>query len=468
MFPCSLKPQGGPYDCQSLVGILFLSRRRKREDPGNEVERSVSLNMAFRFKKKTFVAAVSVFLTVLFLQYMNIKIGSTPVERCWLSEPSKNSSKSPLSNPLQDLEVYVRYTTADAEFPKQAEAWLFRSISLFWPKNATVIVVLDKENAGDRVYGSKIKKSTWSKKISFKVCYMEPYPPEMIHRWSKMRMYMDMMHADLCTNATYVGLVDVDTLFTTAVTPSLVLEAGKPVVTGRIGEPRIPCWIKSSEYVLGIKQVIQCMHYFPVTFKTAHIREFRDYVTKLHGKDFNDVIAEASNKSKVDSNCYCHYSMMCNYMWYLHRNEYAWHLQYVKPTRPSTASVPYEYFNSEVKPHEKIPHPRSSQHIRHFMLNGKYKDAVIPSERFVNGTLLEGLCYSFGIRFCCSLCSGYYLTNINVNLFNFENYDWLWDSRCMEKQIEHYQNVSSLFGEKFFNLDSREDVCSTIKQLGAR
>ena len=63
---------------------------------------------------------------------------------------------------------------------------------------------------------------------------METYPPEMIHYWGKMRMYMDMMHADFCTNATYVGLADVDTLFTTAVTPSLLLEAGKPVVIGRI------------------------------------------------------------------------------------------------------------------------------------------------------------------------------------------------------------------------------------------
>ena len=38
----------------------------------------------------------------------------------------------------------------------------------------------------------------------------------------------------------------------------------------------------------------------------------------------------------------------------------------------------------------------------------------------------------------------------------------------MEKQLEHYENVSSLFGENFFNLDSTEDVCSTIKQLSAR
>ena len=427
--------------------------------------------MTFKPKIMVFVAAVSLFLVFLLSQHINVKTGLRPdAKRYLLSEPSKKSSKLPPTNPLRDLDVYVRYTTAIPEFPKQAEAWLLRSISLFWPKNTTVVVVLDKENAADTSHGSTIKKSALSKKITFEVCYMEVYPPEMIHYWGKMRMYMDMMHAhaDLCTNATYVGLVDVDTLFTTAVTPSLVLEAGKPVVTARIGQPRIPCWMKSGEYVLGIKQVMQCMHYFPVTFKTAHLKEFRDYVAKLHGKDFKDVIAEASNKSNVGSSCYCHYSMMCNYMWYHHRNEYAWHLQYVKLTHPSTASVPYEYFDTEVKPYEKIPHPRSSQHIRHFMLNGKYMDGIIPSERFVNDTLLEGLCYSFGVRRCGYLCNGYDVTSIHVNLFNFENYDWLWDSRCMEKQLEHYQNVSSLFGEKFFNLDSTEDVCSTIKQLSAR
>ena len=425
--------------------------------------------MAFTSKNVAFAAIVSVFLTVLLFQHIHLRTSSTPAEnRCQPSEPSKNLWKSPPINPLQDFEVYVRYTTADPEFPKQADAWLFRSISLFWPKNTKVVVVLDKENAGDRAYGSTLKEATLTKSMTLKVCYMEAYPLEMIHHWGKMRMYMDMMHADLCTNATYVGLVDVDTVFTTAVTPSLVLEAGKPVVIGRIGEPRIPCWMKTGEYVLGVKQVMQCMHYFPVTFKTAHLKEFRDYVTKLHGKDFKDVIAEASSKSNVSGTCYCHYSMMCNYMWYHHRNEYAWHLQYVKPTQPSTASVPYEYFDTEVKPYEKIPHPRSSQHVRHFMLNGKYMDAVIPSERFVNDTLLEGLCYSFGVRLCCSSCKSYNPTSIHVNLFNFENYDWLWDIRCRERQIEHYQNVSSLFEGKFFNLDSTEDVCSTIKQLSAR
>ena len=93
---------------------------------------------------------------------------------------------------------------------------------------------------------------------------------------------------------------DVDTLFITAVTPSLILEDGiKPVVTARIGEATIPCWIQTGEYVLGCKQVMQCMSHFPVTFKTAHIRQFQEYVAQLHGKNFAQVVDEATQKLNV-------------------------------------------------------------------------------------------------------------------------------------------------------------------------
>ena len=166
-----------------------------------------SVKMTFTSKIVAFVASVSLFLILLISLslYIYIHLNTSlrpPVNRYLPSEPSKKSFKLPLTNPLRDLDVYVRFTTAIPDFPKQGEAWLFRSISLFWPKNTKVVVVLDKENARDRVYGSKIKKSALSKKITFKVCYTEAYPPEMIHHWGRMRMYMDMMHADLCTNAT--------------------------------------------------------------------------------------------------------------------------------------------------------------------------------------------------------------------------------------------------------------------------
>ena len=432
--------------------------------------RSSSLREVFFVLPLVSICIVSLYLVSISLyprisEHEGISSGifSTRAKKSNVEEPTESAEKS--KNLVDEFETYLRYTSSIKQFPLQAESWVLRSMSLFWPKNSKVVVVLDKESEEDRKYGSTLNETTQNKKLDLRVCYMEPYPQEMIHHWGKMRMYMDMMHADLCTNATYVGLVDVDTLFTTAVTPSLILEDGKPVVTGRIGEPRIPCWIKSAAYILRRKQVMQCMHYFPVTFKTAHIREFRQYVAKLHGKDFKQVISETTHKLNIHWSCYCHYSTMCNYMWYHHRNEYAWHLQYVKPTRPLNASVPYDYFFTEVKPKEKIPHPRSSIHIRHFMLNGKYMDAVVPTARFVNDTLVEGLCYSFGIKLCGDLCREYNQTNIHVNLFNFENYDWLWDSRCMEKQIEHYKNVADLFNETFFYMDSSEEVCRTIASL---
>ncbi|CAH3038156.1 unnamed protein product, partial [Porites lobata] len=61
-------------------------------------------------------------------------------------------------------------------------------MSLFWPKNSKVVVVLDKESEEDRKYGSTLNETTQNKKLDLRVCYMEPYPQEMIHHWGKMRI----------------------------------------------------------------------------------------------------------------------------------------------------------------------------------------------------------------------------------------------------------------------------------------
>ena len=149
---------------------------------------------------------------------------STRPKKSNVEEPTESAEKS--KNLVDEFEAYLRYTSSITQFPLQAESWVLRSMSLFWPKNSKVVVVLDKESEEDRKYGSTLNETTQNKKLDLRVCHMEPYPQEMIHHWGKMRMYMDMMHADLCTNATYVGFLDVDTLFTTPVTSSLILEDG--------------------------------------------------------------------------------------------------------------------------------------------------------------------------------------------------------------------------------------------------
>eukprot|EP00794_Sanderia_malayensis_P004890 gene4890-biopygen3968 len=330
---------------------------------------------------------------------------------------------------------------------------------------------MDDENKQDHEYGDKFHEL--HPDLNTRVCYMKSLPNEYYHGWGKARMYMDMMHADVCSTKEYVGFIDVDTLFVTAVTENLIFEDKKPIISARIGIPRMPCWIQTGQYILGMKQVVQCMSYFPVTFKVSHIAEMRSYVERIHNKSFAQVFKEAPEILKVHRSCYCHYSVMCNYMWYFHRNEYAWHLQLVPRGKWNNeegipSMVDANYFNNDVKASEKIPIPRSSVHTRHLVFDGKYQDAIVPSEKLTDNLIREGLCYSFGFKRCPEKCSHFNKTALHDSLFAFENYRWQWDKRCMETQLKHYQQVEEISNnnpESFMiNLEPSQ-LCSAIGRL---
>ena len=371
-----------------------------------------------------------------------------------------------------DFAIYVRLTSS-RKFTEQLENWLFKSIDLFFPKHlASIVIVFDSEKQADHKYASEVMDKYG--KFNLRVCYMDPIPESIIHKWGKERMYLDMMHADSCKMSGYVGFVDVDTLFVTAVTQDLLFEDGKPIVTGRIGVPRVPCWIDTAEYILGLKQVMQCMSYFPVVFKVEHIVEMRRYVEKLHGKSFKEVFKIAPAAVKVESTCFCHYSIMCNYMWYFYRNSYAWHLQLVPLGKwDGTGAIPSmvnaTYFEKEVLPSEKVPMPRSSIHVRHFMLNGKYQDAVKAPLSYTNYILKEGVCYSFGHDVCPEKCAEFDFSKLQESLFAFENYRWQWDPRCLETQVKHYQVVRDFLLKDpngfVTDVKNKTTICNILKSL---
>ena len=323
----------------------------------------------------------------------------------------------------REFEIYVRLTNTPA-FRKQLEQWLFRSMELFFPKYlASTIIVFDSEKEADWVYAHELVAKY--KNFNLRICYMNPVPEDVVHGWSKERMYLDMMHADACKPKGYVGFVDVDTLF---VTEDLLFEDGKPIVTGRIGIPRVPCWIQTAVYVLGLRQVMQCMSYFPVVFNVEHIVEMRRYVEKMHRKSFMQVFKMASHDLHISGWCYCHYSMMCNYVWYFHRDQYAWHLQVVpfgnwdgRGAIPSMVSV--DYFKNDVLPSEKIPIPRSSIHARHFIQNGIYMDGVEAPNLYVKKLLKEGLCYSYGHQLCPQDCKEFDVERLQDSLFSLKTTD---------------------------------------------
>ena len=73
----------------------------------------------------------------------------------------------PSRSQLEGLELYARYNTLKfgGKFPRRVHEWLFGSISLFWPKNTRLVVVLDQDVETDRAYGSTLEEANRYKEI---------------------------------------------------------------------------------------------------------------------------------------------------------------------------------------------------------------------------------------------------------------------------------------------------------------
>ena len=106
------------------------------------------------------------------------------------------------------------------------------------------------------------------------------------------RQQLIKLFSDNFTASEYVGIVDSDCTFMTYVDREDLFEGGKPVVNGRIGwygytvpkgrnhyNPNF-LWPGATLALTGHKEPIRCMSYFPIIFKTAHVREFREFVSR--------------------------------------------------------------------------------------------------------------------------------------------------------------------------------------------
>ena len=371
---------------------------------------------------------------------------------------------------LADFPSFVFYVrlTYSLRWANEYKNVLVRSMKLFVPnKIAKLLVVLDAENQENIKFGEDIKKE-WPYPD---ICYRPPGDPMIYHGWGKARMFWDMMHPDLCTNATYVGFIDTDTFFDTVVTPQLLFEDSKPIIVAKIGLVPYACWAKTTERFLMKKEVMQCMSTFPVTVKTQHMKEMRDVLSKQFGKAFGTVFRDSALNGQPD--CICQFSFMCNYLWYYHRDEYAWHLQTV-PTGDWNGAdwrdgqVDPKYYHTDVKPSMKIPIPRTSVHLRYMISKGVRYDKRNPPKEDITDIVQEGLCYSAGFQYCPEQCSKWNESAVQYHLYSFEFYQWFWDSRCKEEQEKHYKNVKKFVdfyvhsGYEIFGQKSIQDLCKTI------
>ncbi len=215
----------------------------------------------------------------------------------------------------------------------------------------------------------------------------------------------------------------------------------KPMVIGWYGQSVYP-WPKGTEFALKRKEVLNCMSYFPVTIKLEHIIEMRKYIEKIHNKTFLDFFAEMSR----DPDSYSQFAILCNYVWYFHRDAYKFYAQFRAPgfvwtdksNPPERQSLQY-YKDHVLKDEITYPFPRSSIHFRYRgFFGGKKKSSEI---------IRIGVCFSGGYILCPDICKSVDLHSLHKYLFNFEDTIWTWHPKCTQSHTWHYQNIAQNYSE---------------------
>ncbi len=333
---------------------------------------------------------------------------------------------------LKDFGLYLRMYHGKRE---EYFTMLVPSMKYFWFLPVNLTVVLD-DTPEDRKFGEEI-----SAKFPFPtICYDRKFDPKFYHNDGYKLQQLSMFYVEECFNKKYVGFVDTDTLFITSTTPELMFNGSKPIIIGRYGKTRYGWW-KGTQKALGKKEVFTCMTYFPVVMKVEHIIELRQYVAKLHQTDFVNVFQNFSSGWHVFSQ----FGIMCNYVWYYHRDEYQFHAQIRSPKEPwnnvlnAPGRQPVEYYQAHLTREMLHPVPRSSVHFRW--------DVGYRVPHTIERYFKTGACFSGGFQWCPQQCKTVHPSSLHRELFRFEIPDWSWNRHCIDVQRQHYMNIRANYSE---------------------
>lgn len=270
------------------------------------------------------------------------------------------------------------------------------------------------------------------------------------------RGHLDMLFADRIVKSKYVGLTDTDAMFVTLVTPESIFSAGgRPRVFGVLGRANRGADVMwrniaaSTAYFLKKDYVVACMAYFPVIIATAHIKEMRSYVEKMHGQPFIKVYKEMFMKWGF----YCHFSIMCNYVWHFHRNDYTWHYHNYQQNRPSwDTPIPGQIHKFNFLTLDNLkPRARVSTHASYTILGQHLYNAHKPE--LIAVPMTQGFCYALLAQAktqrereswsrACQIVRISSSSTYQVLLFRFESWlSWEWSPHTHEAQMVHYDTV---------------------------
>ncbi len=252
-----------------------------------------------------------------------------------------------------------------------------------------------------------------------------------------------MFWADNFTEAEHIGFVDTDTLFVAPVDRKDLFEGDKPVIIGLYGFDDDPWWSQvpqSTANILRQNEVLRCMSYFPMIIKAKHLRALREFILKTHGKNMNDFF------QSMDKEHYSQFNIMCNYLWYHHRNEYAWYVQEYEPGVPGQSPGQVQSMEEAgIGPDMLYPKPRVSVHTNYHFVG--------PSARVQWEILALGYCYdalatdsSAGLHWCRR--HNVTLGPHNIHMYHFELYSWLYHPKVQksfdERQVRRSKCPRSL------------------------
>lgn len=332
-----------------------------------------------------------------------------------------------------DVSLFVPLTS---RFISEFKEQLLSSLQLFQPFSAPITLVMDDERAEDHQNAIQLQQYMSSVRANHSISFAQP-AEATYHSHGHTRQQLLMFWADNFTTAEYIGFVDTDTVFYTRVVDSDLFDGPKPRIIGLVGRSESSFWSfvpPSTLAAVGQPEVMRCMTYFPVVIKRVHLQQLRKYVEALHGKSFDEAFRNFST-SAADPKTFSQFNIMCNYLWYHHRDEYAWSLQRLTPVLDGNGEgqVSFQEMQQLLSdPQLTRPVPRISIHVGH------------TPGGFV-GPMLRGFCLSGGSTLRPELCSRLpNRTQLQREMFEFEfDGDWSWDQRCFDSQIEHYKAVDS-------------------------
>ena len=221
---------------------------------------------------------------------------------------------------------------------------LFQSMSLFWPSTGRVLIITDDDDENNFFSWLRNVENKFIENLEYSIPYEIKFNKfnkilkqrfvgtKFAGRRGWNRQQWLMFWPENFTRAEYVGFLDSDAFFVTRVAKGDIFHNGKPIIRART--PRGILGHKAPEATLemevaykttGYFDVMDCMSYFPVVFKTSHFAALREHIRKHMGlRTFDEAFAELITMSR--GKYYSQFRIMCSFFWHHNRDDYHWSL----------------------------------------------------------------------------------------------------------------------------------------------